>query len=362
MKIQVKDCANGGVFQMEVARDDQNATVFTHILADGVFYFDNPNVRNRLGENIPCSGVLSDGTPVVCNGANVDGTVTVTARVNFGNDLSDKFVGRDSPQVATRIANSCSNNIPNPFHPGSVNHCGGTSQWSVASGGRMGQVMGEDSTEIAPAATKCTENCTAHNQVNGKAVVVGFPFPVPNAVRLQPRFAAPPPLKMSAVVSRKTQGSVPFDINLPLTGAAGVESRSGGGNHTLVFTFNNNLVSGSASVTSGVGTVSTSSIGPNPNQFTVNLTGAANQQYLTVALNNVADSQNSIGNFSATMGVLLGDVNGDGFVLSGDYTAARAKAGTPVDSTTCQFDINLDGFILSGDYTTIRTQSGTQLP
>jgi len=58
----------------------------------------------------------------------------------------------------------------------------------VASGGRMGQVMGEDATEIAPAAKLCTANCTAQNQVQGRAVVVGFPFPVPDAVRLQPRF------------------------------------------------------------------------------------------------------------------------------------------------------------------------------
>ena len=188
MKIQAKDCAQGGVFQMEVERADNTATVFTHVLADGVFYFDNPNVRDRLGERLPCSGTLPDGTPVICNGANPDGTVTVTARINFANDFSRDFVGRDSPQAATRIATGCPNNIPNPSHPGSVNHCGGVSQWSVASGGRMGQVMGEDATEIAPAATICTENCTAMNQVNGRAVVVGFPFPVPDAVRLKPRF------------------------------------------------------------------------------------------------------------------------------------------------------------------------------
>jgi hypothetical protein len=188
MKIQAKDCANGGVFQVEPVRADGGATVFTHVLADGVFYFDNPNVRDRLGENIPCSGVLPDGTPVVCNGANPDGTVTVTARVNFANDVSERFVGRDSPQAATRIAGGCANSIPNPFHPGAVNHCGGVSQWSVASGGRLGQVMGEDSTEIAPAAKVCTADCTAQNQVNGIALVVGFPFPVPDAVRLQPRF------------------------------------------------------------------------------------------------------------------------------------------------------------------------------
>lgn len=188
MKIQAKDCAQGGIFQMEVERDDNTATVFTHVLGDGVFYFDNPNVRNRLGENIPCSGVLADGTLVSCEGANADGTVTVTARVNFANDLSPKFVGRDSSQVATRIATGCPNTIPNPFHPGTVNHCGGVSQWSVASGGRMGQVMGEDATEIAPAASVCTANCQAQNQVNGRALVVGFPFPVPQEVRLNPRY------------------------------------------------------------------------------------------------------------------------------------------------------------------------------
>jgi hypothetical protein len=188
MKIQVKDCANGGVFQMEPARADGTTTRLTHVLPTDVFYFDNPNVRDRLGERIPCSGVLPDGTPVVCNGANPDGTVTVTPRVNFGNDISNQFVGRDSPQAATLVAfPECTNNIPNPLHPGTVVHCGGVSVWDVTSGGRMGQVMGEDATEIAPAAKRCTANCTAQNQVQGKAVVVGFPFPVPATVRLKPR-------------------------------------------------------------------------------------------------------------------------------------------------------------------------------
>src|SRR4029079_8255709 len=33
MKIQAKDCANGGIFQMEVEREDGVPTLFTHILA-----------------------------------------------------------------------------------------------------------------------------------------------------------------------------------------------------------------------------------------------------------------------------------------------------------------------------------------
>ena len=212
MKIQAKDCANGGVFQVEVERDDLTATVFTHTLGDGVFFYDNPNVRDLLGENLPCSGVLPDGTQVVCNGANPDGTVTVTARVNFGNDFSDKFVGRDSPQSATRLTTGCPNDIPNPFHPGLQDHCGAVSQWSVSSGGRMGQVMGEDATEIAPAATACIENCTAQNQVNGKAVVVGFPFPVPAEVRLQPRTSTPGTGVLSAVTLSAISVSGPATV------------------------------------------------------------------------------------------------------------------------------------------------------
>ena len=70
----------------------------------------------------------------------------------------------------------------------SVNHCGGVSVWDVASGGRMGGVFGEDSTEVAPPATSCTQNWQAQNRVTGQAVVLGFPFPVPDASRLNPRF------------------------------------------------------------------------------------------------------------------------------------------------------------------------------
>jgi hypothetical protein len=53
MKIQAKDCANGGIFQMEVARADETKTVFTHKLAQSAFYFDNRNFRNREGEVVP---------------------------------------------------------------------------------------------------------------------------------------------------------------------------------------------------------------------------------------------------------------------------------------------------------------------
>jgi hypothetical protein len=189
MKIQAKDCANGGLFQMEVERNDGTPTLFTHILADAVFYFDNRNFRSRDGDVVPFK----------------DATITVTPRINFGNDTSRKFVGRDSPQVATRRSEpACVNQIATRF-PATpiaiVRHCGGVSRWDVASGGRMGQVMGEDAVEVAPPATVCVQNCQAQNRVRGGAVVLGFPFPVGQADRLKPRFPTQPLVPSAAALS-----------------------------------------------------------------------------------------------------------------------------------------------------------------
>lgn len=363
MKIQAKDCANGGLFQMEVERTDGTATVFTHILADGVFYYDNPNVRDRLGERLPCSGVLPDGTLVECNGANPDGTVTVTARVNFSNDLSDKFVGRDSPQVATRIATGCPNNIPNPFHPGSVNHCGGISQWSVASGGRMGQVMGEDAVEIAPAATACVQNCQAQNQVNGRAVVVGFPFPVPAAVRLQPRFGGTTTgqlagftLSSSSVTGgTPVQGTVSLDAPAPAGGLVVALSSSNSavvslpasatipvGAVTATFNAATSSVSSSTVVTlSGTagGVTKSATLGinaatptPPPNADSVSVTRAeytVSKRQLRVE----ATSNNSSATLTAyvtSSGALLGTLTNNG---GGSYRAELNVATNPVNVT-----------------------------
>ena len=113
-------------------------------------------------------------------------------------------------------------------------------------------------------------------------------------------------------------GAGTFDINLSLTGPRGIESRSSGslgaGNYTLVFTFADNLTSvTSATVAAhnparGTGNVLNSSLGPNPNQCTVNLTNVSNGQYITVNLNGVADTAGRNGNVNGPqIGVLIGE-------------------------------------------------------
>ena len=188
MKIQGKDCAQGGIFQMEPERGDGTRTRVTHTLAESTtpgltpFYFDNPNFRARVGQ------FLGDDCISVETGPPSRFCVQVSTRVNIANDLSRKFVARDSAQVADRVPQpEC--NTATPVTP-SVRHCGGMSVWDVASGGRMGFVTGEDAVEVANPPTDCISNCQAQNQVRGRLAVLGFPFPVPAGSRLVPRTAA----------------------------------------------------------------------------------------------------------------------------------------------------------------------------
>ena len=115
MKIQTKDCAAGGIFQMEVERGDHTRTRFTHTLVQNngnltPFYFDNPNFRARIGQ------FLGDDCTSVTTGPPSRFCVQVSARVNIANSFSRKLVLRDSAQVATRI-NQADCNTATPLNP-----------------------------------------------------------------------------------------------------------------------------------------------------------------------------------------------------------------------------------------------------
>ena len=128
---------------------------------------------------------------------------------------------------------------------------------------------------------------------------------------------------VTGVVSRKTHGGAgTFDINLPSDGS-GVECRSGGLNsdYTLVFSFVNSMASCGSTNTGSV------SLGPNPNQCTVNVTAVPNAQYLTVTLTGAIDSTGAIGAASGTMGVLIGDTTADGTVNSADVITDQIPIG-----------------------------------
>jgi hypothetical protein len=94
----------------------------------------------------------------------------------------------------------------------------------------------------------------------------------------------------------------------------------------------------------------------------VNLTGVANQQYVTVTLNGVHDAAGNNNDISQQMGVLLGDATGDGIVSNTDVAVVKAHVTAPVTAANFRKDVTANGVISNTDVSTTKAQVGTSLP
>ena len=169
-------------------------------------------------------------------------------------------------------------------------------------------------------------------------------------------------LELVAAVSRKGH----FEIDLPLTGAPGIECRSGGnsGSYILALTFNNQLTAVDGTVTS-CGTVTSSTIKQSDStQLLVRLVGVTcNAEDLTLTVTGVHDDGgNVLSSTSVTMSLLLGDVSGDGVVDSTDVRQTKRDRGEHTDLSNFREDINTNDRIDAADFSVIKGQVGTMLP
>ncbi|HEX8281348.1 MAG TPA: LamG-like jellyroll fold domain-containing protein, partial [Chthoniobacterales bacterium] len=183
-----------------------------------------------------------------------------------------------------------------------------------------------------------------------------------------------PPVIATGAVSRKTHtGEGDFDVNLPLTGTTGVESRSGGGgtgDYQVVVAFESpvtvdggtqaQVISGSGVVGSG-GTANGGAVSISGNNVTIPLTNVTNAQTLGIQLNSVSNGA-SVADIVIPMSVLVGDTNGDRGVNAGDATQTRTRSGQPLSGTNFRSDVNTDGNVNSGDALAVKARSGTSLP
>jgi subtilisin family serine protease len=174
--------------------------------------------------------------------------------------------------------------------------------------------------------------------------------------------AAVDQMSVVSAVSRKTHGAAgTFDIPLPQSGAPGVECRSSGGAHTIVFTFNNAVATGNATIVAGTGTVASSSI--SGSTMTVNLTGVTDVQQITVKLSGVTGTAAQImPDSTITMNVLAGDVNGNKSVTATDVGAVKSQASVAVDATTFRSDVVVSGTINASDIGLVKANAGHSLP
>jgi hypothetical protein len=180
-------------------------------------------------------------------------------------------------------------------------------------------------------------------------------------VRVAPHVPTP-----ASAFSRKGHASGVYDISLPRNGNPGIECRLGGGanfdSHTILVTFPTAVTVGGVTVASANGlATATHSVG-SAGVVTINLFAVADQQTVTVTLNNVNDGQ-GVGDVSIPMAVLLGDTNLNRVVNASDVAQVKAQSGQAVSFTNYRLDVNASGgFINASDIGIVKSQSGRALP
>jgi hypothetical protein len=135
-----------------------------------------------------------------------------------------------------------------------------------------------------------------------------------------------------------------------------------GGKYTLIFTFTNNIISGTAAVTSGQGSVSAA-----PaffaNIMSVDLSGVADAQALTVTVSNIHDAYaQSLAAAPFKFNILAGDTSGNGTVNSTDVSQTKIQSGSPISDANFRTDVTVDGSINSSDVAKVKLQSGKAIP
>jgi hypothetical protein len=168
--------------------------------------------------------------------------------------------------------------------------------------------------------------------------------------------------EVNSILSRKKHGTAgTFDVNLPRTGAVGIECRNGGasGTHQLVFTFADPVAFVSAAVTKGAGSISGVS-GNGTSTITVNLTGVTDVQTIQVTLT-VSDGVNTT-SIPVSMGVLAADVVADRVVTSKDQNYINSKSGQTANPTNFRADVTIDGAINGKDSSFVGNRIGHKLP
>jgi hypothetical protein len=167
------------------------------------------------------------------------------------------------------------------------------------------------------------------------------------------------------VASRKVHGSAgTFDLPLNLISTnPTTEPRSGGagGNHTIVFVFDKPVTAGNASVIAGVGTAGTPNF--SGTAMIVPLSGATNQQYVTVSVSDVVSADGGAGGSgSVRVGFLLGDVSQNRVVTVSDLAQVNAQIAQVVTPSNYLKDVNASGTLTVADKGIANTQITKALP
>ena len=173
-------------------------------------------------------------------------------------------------------------------------------------------------------------------------------------------------LTLTGVQSRKPHPSSGASFDLPietrqaLPDALSIESRAIGAAHTLVFQFDGTVTSaGNLSVIDdALALLPGGSAVASGNEVIVTLPAITDNRRITVTLDNI----NGTGlNASASLGFLVGDVNGSRTVNAADISAVKARSAQPASGANARFDVNASGTVGAADIAALKARSGLAL-
>jgi hypothetical protein len=101
-------------------------------------------------------------------------------------------------------------------------------------------------------------------------------------------------------------------------------------------------------------------------EVSVDLSGVANAQRITITLLGVNDGTNT-NDVAVRMGVLPGDTTGAGStgastVNASDIGQTKAQSGQPVTNANFRQDVNVSGTMTAADIGLVKSKAGTFLP
>ncbi len=186
-------------------------------------------------------------------------------------------------------------------------------------------------------------------------------YTVPEMPPTTPTASATPPVLVEVVSRLSHRGAGAFALPLNLESPFTVEGRITSGLE-LVFRFDKPVTAATASIARGVGTVSGAPVINGP-EVTVVLTGVASRQWLTVRLTDIqSEDGGELTETGVTLGVLGGDVNGDGVINTTDVQLVRAVYGQLVNTHNYRADVNLTGTLTNADVQAVRMRVGQRIP
>ena len=210
---------------------------------------------------------------------------------------------------------------------------------------------------ISPASSWVLSEARAINnagQIVGSGVING----ATHAFLLNPS-TGPRPITAVSALSRKIHGSAgAFDIALPVSGAPGIESRTGGagGNHQVIIALSESVWVSSARLDSQTAFISNVTV--QGNQAIVDLNGLANGQTINVTLSGVTNGLTSA-DITVPIRFLTGDTNANGVVNGTDVSQTKAAAGQTVTAANFRADVNANGTITASDLALVKSLAGS---